>query len=297
MSFITPPITNAVALTNSDPNTGTLLNANFDPIKNFTAAIDGLTRVTTSSPTYNIAANTEVVIYVDASGGNRIVNLPTSVGQLHSITVKKIDAAQTAGGAYNTVTVTRTASNTVESRNLYAISPATFTYVLSTPDQSVTLSPNGTQYRVESEYINPRIMASASMTSNQAFPASTVAKLGMTTETFDYSNNYNAVLSRFIAPADGLYEFNGHLLLTGLSGSPFDCFFEYYKNGASYQTALRITTAFAGVPGRALSTCQIPLLAGEFVELFGICASGSSFTVFAGVRFSYWNSRLVYLGL
>jgi len=286
MSVTTPIITNAAAVVNGDNATPAFMNANLNPLKNFTNAIDGFTRVTTSASPYNITANTEVVIYVDASQNNKVVNLPAATGQLQSITIKKIDTT------FNTVTVTSTGSDTVET-SAYAIAPATTTNVISIPNESRTYSPNGTQWRVESRYLNNRIMFQAYLTASQSFTGGATAKIGMTTETFDLSSNYTAASSRFVAPVTGYYQFGGMALLSSLSGSPFDFFFEYHKNGAPWQHAYRLTSALAGVPGFALAETIIQLNANDFVELYGTAGTSTTVTVFSGRRFTYWNGSLL----
>jgi len=287
MSFITPSITNAAAVVNTDNATPTFMNANLDPLKNFTSAIDGLTRITTSTTPYNITANTEVVLYIDASGGNKVVNLPAATGQYHSITVKKIDVS------YNTVTVTRIGSDTIESNTGYALSPATTTNVIAMPDEARTYSPNGTQWRVESAHLNNRVAFRAYLTSALSMSITT-AKVGMSTEDFDLSGNYTAASSRFTAPVTGLYEFSGQFRISATSTTTRVNFL-YYKNGTQYQFATNwavYSTAVTGDVFQQISPAYMVLNANDYIEFYYNLQAGTG-TLTQGNDSTYWQGRLI----
>jgi len=267
MSFITPTITNAGAVVNGDNATPTFMNANLDPLKNFTGAIDGLTRVSTSATPYNVTANTQVVIYVDASGGNKVVNLPACTGQLHSITVKKIDTT------YNTVTVTRTGSDTIESVLGYSLSPITTTDSIAMPNEARTYSPNGTQWRVESRHFNNLVNFKAYLPANVTVTGT--PKLTFSDSTgWDTGDNFDNANSRFVAPIGGIYNFQTLFRFDSLS-TTVRIDFRYFVNGLFQTFFGDIDKSTTGGKLFIPSAFSLDLNANDYVELYVSLISGS----------------------
>lgn len=297
MALTTPTISNAAAWVNTDALSSTNLNNQFNPLKNFTNAIDGFSRIVTSSATYNITANTEVILYVDASAGTRNVNLPSATGQLQSITIKKIDTT------FNNVIINRTGSDTIETHNSYALSPITTSLTINIPDQSVILSPNGTQWRVEASHIKNLVQFRAFLSS----PITMIANSSLSTLitmnndstpflSYDYANVYDTTNSRFVAPINGLYEFSGQFREASMSGSSHFVRVSYFKNGSFLTFAIQLAINAASITGDYIapfSTLAVPLNAGDFMDVRYTLGTGSTGTLQAGSESTYWQGRLV----
>lgn len=287
MSLTTPTYSAASPVNSGDAVINTNENLQLDPQKTFIEAIDGLTRVSTSTTPYTITANQEVVLYVNATSGNKIVNLPAETDQYSSITIKKIDAT------YNTVTVNTTGSYTIESKTTYALAPATTSYVLSQPDESVKFSLNGTQYRVEAGYTNNRTAFSAYLTSNVAMSITT-AKVSMSAEEFDLGGNYQAASSRYVIPVVGIYEFGGMFRMNNLNAST-RMYMYLYKNGSAFKFAgscVTPSTSLTGDPIWPMSTVQASLVPGDFIEVFYELQAGTG-TLVGGAGSTYWSGKLI----
>lgn len=298
MSFATPTIINAAAVVNGDNATPAFMNANLDPLKNFTALVDGLTRISTASATYNVTANTEVVIYVDASGGDRIVNLPDCAGQLHSITIKKIDVS------YNIVTVNSSGADTIESSSSNALSPATTSHVIAAPNSARTFSPNGTQWRVEASYdtylIAFRAYLSSAITMNPNSGIQTVINMDNDSAGglgYDIGNNYNTTTKQFTAPFTGLYQFSGQFRESGAGGTTNHFVaVRYFKNGAGLAYACQLALNSSSITGdyfAPFSTLDIPLTVGDTMDVRYTLGTGAIGTMQAGADSTYWSGRLI----
>lgn len=299
MSFITPSITNAGAIVNGDNATPTFMNGNLDPLKTFTEAIAGYTRVSTSSATYNITSNTEVVLFMDASGGARVVNLPDAATQKQSITIKKQDAT------FNVITINTFGSDTIESNTTYALLPITTLYTLSLPDQSVTLVRNGTQWRVESSHINNRVMFKVRMNNNQVMNPNSALYTPIqfnnksTNGAYDLSNNFDVSTYTFTAPVNGIYNFSGIIRETGAGGtSNHFVSIVLYVNGSAVEWASQNGVNSSSIVGDiyyTLAETKLMLEAGDEVTLYYRLGTSATGTIVGSVLSSVWSGELVYL--
>jgi hypothetical protein len=219
-TFVNPnPIVDGIAnkIEGADVNSlFTITNGINDTLSKLT----GLTSAVTSVDT-TIVANTTVILFVDASAGNRAIEFPEGADQLYSsIIVKKID------NTANTVTINKAtgSSDFFEDPSAPVATPATRTsIVLRSPDESIELlpQPNNTSiWRIINRYINLGWFgAKAYATGN------TILTLANTlydypynndsaTNFYDYSSSYNTTTFTYTCKIPGN-------LLCNISGGNF----------------------------------------------------------------------------
>lgn len=286
MSFSTPTIANEVSWATSDALSAGNLNDHFGPLKTWTEVIDGLTRVAPTTFPYTIQQNTEVVVYVDASSGDKTVNLPAATGQYQSIVIKKTDAT------YNTVTIARAGSDTIESLTTNNVSPSGTSLDIKTPDASITLVPNGTTWRIENLYRKRNIAFSGYANTNQALTVSQQL-VNLNAEEYDTNSNFNTTLSKFVAPVAGLYEVSGNARVTSINSSTSLVFY-FAKNGAIYKRAQGYTNPpSVGDQFLSFANVHIELAANDEVTLYCWLFAGTA-TIVGDSTSTYMNGRLLY---
>jgi hypothetical protein len=288
MSLATPTSGNAPAVNNGDFATPAFMNSNLDPLKNFTNALAGFTRVVTSASTYNITANTEIVVYVDATSGSKTVVLPASTGQYHSITVKKIDVT------YNAVNVVTSGSDVIETIATNALVPITTTDSIRQPNSSRTYSPNGTQWRIESNYLNNKISFKSFLSTNTAITVATGSKMPFVTMsggnpisgTWDLSNNFSTANNRFTIPVRGIYRLHGIFRFSSLSTTVrIDT--RLFVNGADSTFLFDLDKSTTGGEFIIPWHYTLQLNVGDFVEIFCALITGSG-TLTNANNTTYW---------
>jgi hypothetical protein len=112
----------------------------------------------------------------------------------------------------------------------------------------------------------------------QALVAATFTKIVSMTEEFDVGACYDTSAQRFIAPAKGVYHFDAAMEMA--STTAVGC--HLYKNGVASKRGWTTSGTQAQI------SCQMELLAGDYVELWGYAGAsgntspGSNTTFFAG---------------
>lgn len=291
MSLTTPAYTAAVPVVSGDAVNDTNYNAQVDPQKNWIESLDGLTRIAVSA-NHTITANTEVVVFVDASGGAVTITLPAATGQYSAITVKKIDAT------FNAVTVQRAGSDTIESLTAYALAPVTTQCILRLPDQAATFAPNGTQWRIEGSHVNNRIAYRAFRSTNISATTGTAVIVfdndSTAATSWDLSSNYNTATGVFTVPIDGIYDINSLATFNNPVGASFQFYVEIFKNGTRYASGTRSTTVSAITNAEASNVnALVQAAAGDTIDS-RYSLVGTSATIVAGSSFTYTEGRLIY---
>jgi len=100
---------------------------------------------------------------------------------------------------------------------------------------------------------------------NQAgIGAGVFTKMTQDLEEWDTGNNFNPTLSRFVAPYNGIYYFEGAF---SVPNNDVRIFASLYKNGVE---AYRATNgAYTGSANRSTGGRQMKLVAGDYIELYG----------------------------
>jgi hypothetical protein len=157
---------------------------------------------------YNVTANSEILIYVDATFGDCTVTLPLASQQtVSSIKIKKID------NSLNKVSVMRSSTNVIENITTTSSVPTETTFVLNILNEYVELYPNvGTtsQWRVIDFYQNRQLTyVQLSHSGSQSISANTLTKVSFDTRTIDPLNLWNTANNEYTVPATGKYLIQG----------------------------------------------------------------------------------------
>lgn len=109
--------------------------------------------------------------------------------------------------------------------------------------------------------------------------AGTFTKLPFDTKTFDSGNNFDVLTNnRFTAPVSGYYYFNARLDVVNTR-----VILALYKNGSPIKRGPDITVASSQV-GACLAT-SLPLVAGDYVELWYFTAAANNISLAASQSF------------
>lgn len=146
--IITPAFSSSSPILPGDLVNASSVNSRISNIENFINEIDTFTNLVVNSNTTLTANN--ILVYVDASGGNITLTLPlASTVTKQPLKIKKID------NSLNTVTINTVGSDKIEQKNSPLLSPIGTSYLLYAPDQLVGIFPsNSTTYRVVDEINN-----------------------------------------------------------------------------------------------------------------------------------------------
>jgi hypothetical protein len=103
------------------------------------------------------------------------------------------------------------------------------------------------------------------------------AKMGMQTELWDNGNNFDSTTNyRFVAPANGIYQFSGCCRIANGTGAR--CISILYKNGAAFATGnSQGADTFAG----STVSSDIKLAATDYVELWHVSNQVDAFDLTA----------------
>lgn len=234
------------------------VNSLITPIRTLVNAVDNKTAVRTSTTPYTITANTELVLDVDCSGGNKVVTLPAATGQTNGIYIKKIDSSS------NTLTVNVAGSDKIEDPLSPALVPSATSYILRFPDQQVLLFPEGVNWRIRYNYINNRVRVRAYKNASQTVNSGNTDKVLFQAEEYDDYNNFAS--STFTVPFAGYYDVSGILDISG-SANPVKIYL--YKNGSTLRTLFEGQSSASGSDTRIPFTSQgEKLSAGDTLDIY-----------------------------
>lgn len=177
------------------------INSWIDVIKNFES--DSFTTSTANDP-YTINPNNQILLYVDSTGGDAVINLPAGALQTNSsITIKKIDKSG------NKVLVTTDGTDKIEKAFVYETVPSSSVYELVCPDDFVEIFPdpdNTNIWRVVNNRVNLEYFTSASYNSGgiTGMAANTAVTIPYDTVVQDKSGSFNVANYTYTCPADGV---------------------------------------------------------------------------------------------
>jgi hypothetical protein len=126
---------------------------------------------------------------------------------------------------------------------------------------------------------------SASASSIQTVPNTTVTKILFDTKQFDTNNNFNTSLGRFTPTVAGYYQLSATV---GIASYPFSA--SLFKNGSNYYSTQFVSTYIASI-GTAATVSLIVYANGstDYFEIYAYQASGSSTT-------SYGSNASIFTG-
>ena len=178
--------------------------------------------------------------------------------------------------------------------------PSTASVVYDTTVDSL-MGYNGTTWN----YIgNPSIAFRAQQSAtrdNQDLPDTTFTLIYMDDEIYDIGSNYNDTYtdSKFVAPFDGIYHFDCHILIDDVADwtSADRVDIRYYVNGSTYINTIPYISSHAAAQNNqfrgVMASADIPLDAGDYVQLYVYQATGNTLKTYPGVNWTWWNGHLV----
>jgi hypothetical protein len=232
--------------------------------------------VLSKSGNYTVAASDghTVTVKMNAAGGAFSVGTYTAVGHTGArITVKKTDATGNgvAVDPNSTETIDQVASVTLFAKNDY-----------------VTFESDGTNWQIIAKRITIRGRAFRN-TSTQSISGSTLTKVQLNAETEDVGGAFDSTTNfRFTCPTggDGDYVFSGCCYISTVNSR---CAVYLRKNGADFSSAWNTSNVDFAIN----ITEIIPLVAGDFVELYGWEETGAT-TIANGSVLTWMSWRLLH---
>lgn len=191
--MITPPFIRPPDVQGSDPANDTAFwNSLFTPLYDFVGSIANRTQ---NVITGNHTVTTESHLFVDCSGGNITITLPSTGAQ--AIVITKID------GTFNEVILT--SSSFIERFGDYTVSPSHNTAKIVVPKQSVTYLLNANRWRIVDSYM-PTVESHVRLNTTMVnLPTGNDNHILFAQKTFDPFNLYTLATSQFTLPVSGVY--------------------------------------------------------------------------------------------
>lgn len=267
------------------------------PIETFISALAGgsvLNGDHTSAT--NITANKNPIVFINASGGNATVNLPSAGSHsLFPIYIKKID------NSVNTVTINRAGSDTIENPDGPIATPTATSVVLRFSGEALLLYPRSTYWQVlDKEWYVPSIRVykddAQTITTSSAKVNFNVVNDYPTSSAYDTFNLWDTVNYRYNVRRSGVYLVGGSV--TVASGTSSFLQLDAYLNSTSvYQVnfpydQVATTNAIVG----SLPAQQIRATAGDTIQLQANVTAGSRSLFSSGVgrqRFTFFEISYV----
>lgn len=232
------------------------------PIETFISALAGgsvLSGDHTSAT--NITANKNPIVFINASGGNATVNLPSAGSHsLFPIWIQKTDES------FNTVTINRNGSDTINNPWSPLQTAVATSIVLRLPREGVLVYPSGTTWRSYSPTNNTgAIRFRAKLTSNYVLTgSSTVVQFNVVSGTnlYNIGSAFDITNYRFVAPFDGHYVFSTNLPTSAVA---IDTFGIFTKNGTHISNLDGRNNA--NTPLDTGGTTSVELATGDYVDV------------------------------
>jgi len=276
----------ATPIASGDPVINTKPNGLVAPLNtlanNYTALVSSYENSSTT-----LTANTEVIVYADASSNNVTITLPSAASQNAEITIKRLDTSTTY-----TVTVQVAGADTIEDLGAPALSPSSTTLTLDSFDMSVTLFPYSNKWRVTSSHLNSKYyscMLYKSTAQSISSGSVTPVTFGSGTEIYDYLNQHSTTTNteRITVLKAGIYQVNAYISFAdSTSGGTRGVLL--YKNGSTTNYEVFVQQDGTG-RGRTDLTANIQLSSGDYIDIRVLQDTGGNLNL----NFSALNMMLV----
>lgn len=274
-----------IALKGADGNDPSSTNKVYIPFPNFAAttarptwiAVSGaLSVVIPASTTIGTANNVQSPIYIYAINNAGAAEMAVSLkyhGEAGTISTTAI-----SGGATSTTMYSTTARTSVGYRILgVAYSTQTTAGTWAASPSAVQIAPlklKGYGFRADRS------------TNQTGWLTATLTKVQLNSESFDDDSTFDSATNyRFTCEEPGTYFFNG----SGDSNAGNSCTFYIYKNGA---INLTLATKAASTAGTSQGSGPIALVPGDYVELYGYQASGSTDAIYGVAGYTWLAGRM-----
>lgn len=116
-------------------------------------------------------------------------------------------------------------------------------------------------------------------TASQTLTSGGYTKILFDTESYDPGNVHDSVsnMGRFVAPVAGTYHFSASVLIDAVGATIIWAIL--YKNGVAYSSGNRYGATVAGTSAGSNVADDIPLAAGDYVEVYAFCNGAAPLTI------------------
>jgi hypothetical protein len=198
---------------------------------------------------------------------NRTITLPAASGQRFPIVIQK------TSNNFNTITVNRSSSDTINSPFGSVAAPSATSFVLHLPGEAYMFIPSGTYWRMVVLNLPVNQCTFRATFTGSGVPITTdPQKVAFNLDSgivagrtlYDIGSNYDTVNYRFVAPFNGVYCFSSSIVA---SNSAVDTFATFNLNGtevARFGGRHNVNTPIDLVG----SIDNLSMTAGQYVEVF-----------------------------